>query len=191
MSASTLVVMGVRSSLSSPRAQRRLLWLGSAVVVVGVALGLVFAVGDTGTKTNEVISDEPAVVVNGGPKAPLPRAARRVAGEFILTTVTRKDLARGWQLAHPSLREGMTKQQWLTGDIPIVPYPVSSTATAPMSVEESYKDHALMRVALSPEKGSSVKPQLFFIGVRKFHGQWRVDYWGPYATVPIPSSSAS
>jgi hypothetical protein len=183
--------MSVRSSLSSPRAQRRLLWLGGSAVAVAVAVGLVAVVGDTGTNTTEVISDEPAVVVNGGPKAPLPREARRVAGEFILTTVTRKNLARGWEIAHPALREGMTKQEWLKGDIPIVPYPVSSTATVPMSVEESYKDHAIMRVALSPEKGVSVKPQLFFIGVRKFHGQWRVDYWGPYATVPIPSSSAS
>jgi hypothetical protein len=183
--------MSLRSSLTSPRTQRRLLWLGSAVIVVGVAAGLVFVIGDSGTKTKEVVSDEPAVVVDGGPKAPLPREARKVAGEFILTTVTRKNLARGWELTHPTLKEGMTKREWLTGDIPIVPYPVSPTDTAPMSVEESFKDHAIMRVALSPEKGSTVKPQLFFIGVRKFHGQWRVDYWGPYATVPVPSASAS
>ena len=184
--------MSVRSSLSSPRAQRRLLWIGSAVVAIGVALGLVLVVGDTGSKEQEAVSDEPAVVVNSGPKAPLPREARKVAGEFILTTVTRKDLARGWSLAHPALREGLTKQQWLSGDIPVVPYPVSSTDPAPMSVEESYKNSAVMRVALSPEKGAAgVKPQMFFIGVRKFHGHWLVDYWGPYSTVPIPSSSAS
>lgn len=183
--------MGIRSTLSSPRAQRRLLWLGSAVVAVGVALGLVFVVGDTGAKTEEVVSKEPAVVVNEGPKAPLPREARRVAGEFILTTVTRKDLARGWELTHPAFREGLTKKQWLSGDIPVVPYPVSSTEPAPMSVEESYANSAVMRVSLAPEKGSSVKPQLFFIGVRKFDGQWKVDYWGPYSTVPVPSSSAS
>jgi hypothetical protein len=183
--------MSLRSSLTSARAQRRLLWIGSAVVAVAVAAGLVLALGTTTNTTADVVSDEPAVIVNGGAKAPLPRAARKVAGEFILTTVTRKDLARGWEITHPSLREGMTKQEWLKGDIPIVPYPVSTTDTAPMSVEESYKDHAIMRVALSAEKGTNVKPQLFFIGVRKFHGQWRVDYWGPYATVPVPSASAS
>ncbi len=74
--------MSLRSSLSSPRTQRRLLWVGSAVIVVGVAAGLVFVIGDTGTKTKEVVSDEPAVVVGGGAKAPLPRDARRVAGEY-------------------------------------------------------------------------------------------------------------
>jgi hypothetical protein len=183
--------MSFRSSLSSARTQRRLLWVGSAVVAVAVAAGLVVALGTTTNTTPDVVSDEPAVIVDGGAKAPLPRAARKVAGEFILTTVTRKDLARGWEITHPSLREGMTRQEWLSGNIPIVPYPVSSTDSAPMSVEESFADHAIMRVALSPEKGATVKPQLFFIGVRKFHGQWRVDYWGPYATVPVPSSSAS
>ena len=30
---------------------------------------------------------------------------------------------------------------------------------------------------------------IFFIGVRKFQGQWLVDYWGPYSTVPVPSSN--
>jgi hypothetical protein len=183
--------MSLRSTLSTPRAQRRLLWIGSILVAVAVAVGLVVAVGDTGTKTPEVISDEPAIVANDGPKAPLPREARKVAGEFILTAVTRRNLERGWQLSHPSLREGISKQEWLSGNIPIVPYPVSSSEPAPMSVEESYAESAIMRVSLAPEKGSEVKPQIFFIGVRKLKGQWLVDYWGPYATVPVPSSSAS
>ncbi len=60
-----------------------------------------------------------------------------------------------------------------------------------MSVEESYANAAIMRVALAPESGSNVKPQIFFIGVRKVQGKWLVDYWGPYATVPVPSASAS
>lgn len=183
--------MSLRSSLSSPRAQRRLLWVGSIAVAAAVATGLVVLVGDTGTSAPEVISNEPAVVSNEGPKAPLPREARVVAGEFILTAVKRKNLERGWELTHPTLREGLTKKQWLTGDIPVVPYPVSSTEPAPMSVEESYANSAIMRVALAPEKGSDVKPQIFFIGVRKFKGDWLVDYWGPYSTVPVPSSSAS
>ena len=181
--------MSVRSTLSSPKAQRRLLWIGSFVVAVGVAIAVVVIVGDTGTARPEVIEQEPAVIVNEGPKAPLPREARKVAGEFILTAVNRKNLERGWQLTHPTLREGLTKKEWLTGNIPVVPYPVSATDPAPMSVEESYANSAIMRVALAPEKGSDVKPQIFFIGVRKFQGQWLVDYWGPYSTVPVPSSN--
>ena len=181
--------MSFRSTMSSPKATRRLLWIGSVVIAVAVAAAVVVLVGDTGTARPEVIEQEPAILSQEGPKAPLPREARKVAGEFILTAVNRKNLERGWQLTHPLLREGMTKQEWLTGNIPIVPYPVSSTDPAPMSVEESYADSAIMRVALAPEKGSDVKPQIFFIGVRKFQGHWLVDYWGPYATVPIPSNN--
>lgn len=166
-----------------------MLWIGSIVLAVAVAVGVVVLVGDTGTARPEVIEQEPAIVSQEGPKAPLPREARRVAGEFILTAVNRKDLERGWQLTHPTLREGITKKEWLTGNIPVVPYPVSDTEAAPMSVEESYAESAVMRVALAPEKGSDVKPQIFFIGVRKFNGTWLVDYWGPYATVPIPSNN--
>jgi hypothetical protein len=181
--------MSFRSTMSSPRAQRRMLWIGSIVIVVGVAAAVVVLVGDTGTARPEVIEQEPAIVSQEGPKAPLPPEARKVAGEFILTAVTRKDLARSWDLTHPTLREGLTKKEWLTGDIPVVPYPVSSTDPAPMSVEESYANSAIMRVALAPEKGSDVKPQIFFIGVRKLKGHWLVDYWGPYSTVPVPSSN--
>jgi hypothetical protein len=181
--------MSFRSTMSSPKAQRRLLWIGSAVIVVAVAAAVVVLVGDTGTARPEVIEQAPAVISQEGPKAPLPREARKVAGEFILTAVNRKNLARSWELTHPILREGLTKKEWLTGNIPVVPYPVSSTEPAPMSVEESYENSAIMRVALAPEKGSDVKPQIFFIGVRKFKGQWLVDYWGPYATVPVPSAN--
>src|SRR5262245_19594486 len=130
--------MSFRSTMSSPKAQRRLLWVGSVVIAVGVAVAVVILVGDTGTARPEVIEQEPAIVSQEGPKAPLPKEARKVAGEFILTAVNRKNLARSWDITHPTLREGLTKKEWLTGNIPVVPYPVSSTDPAPMSVEESY-----------------------------------------------------
>ena len=43
--------------------------------------------------------------------------------EFVRTAVRRNDLAASWHLIHPNLKQGMTKEQWLTGDIPVVPFP--------------------------------------------------------------------
>lgn len=179
----------------SPRTQRRLLWIGLPALAAAVALGIVIGIGDTGAKVPDQLSNEPAVVIQQEKKAPLEAGARKVAGEFILTAVARRNLGRSWELTHPNLREGYTRKQWLTGDIPIVPYPVSSTEAAPLSVEESYENSAVMRVALAPERGSDVKPQIFWIGVRavgKGAGRhWLVDYWAPYSTVGVPSNSAS
>lgn len=187
--------MSLQDRLRSPKTQRRLLWVGLPALAAVVAVAIVIGIGDTGTKVPDVMSNEPAVVIEQEKKAPLEPGARKVAGEFILTAVARRDLGRSWELTHPKLREGYTRAQWLTGEIPIVPYPVSRTEPAPLSVEESYENSAVMRVALAPERGSDVKPQIFWIGVRavgegkKRH--WLVDYWAPYSTVGVPSNSAS
>jgi hypothetical protein len=187
--------MSLRESLRSPRTQRRLLWIGMAVLTVGVAGGIVIGVGDTGRKIDDPLTNEPAVVPVQQKKAPLEAGARKVAAEFVLTAVARRDLGRSWELTHPTLRDGYTKAQWLTGEIPVVPFPVSRTEPSPMSIEESYENSAVMRVALSPAKGSGVKSQIFWIGVRAVgkgsDRRWLVDYWAPYSTIPVPSASAS
>jgi hypothetical protein len=187
--------MSLRESLRSPRTQRRLLWIGLPVLAFGVAGAIVLGIGDTGSKVEDRLTNEPAVVPVQEKKAPLASAARKAAGEFILTAVARRNLGRSWELTHPTLREGFTRAQWLTGDIPIVPYPVSRTEPSPMSVEESHENSAVMRVALAPEKGSEVKSQIFWIGVRAVgkgaDRRWLVDYWAPYTTIPVPSANAS
>lgn len=187
--------MSLGESLRSPRTQRRLLWIGMPVLALGVAGAIVAGIGDTGRKVDDSLTNEPAVVPVKEKKAPLAPAARKAAGEFILTAVARRDLGRSWELTHPTLRAGLTKAQWLTGDIPVVPYPVSRTEPSPMSVEESHENFAVMRVALAPEKGSGVKSQIFWIGVRAVgegsNRRWLVDYWAPYTTIPVPSANAS
>ena len=71
-------------------------------------------------------------------QVPLDAAARKVAGRFILTAVARQNLAESYALAHPELRQGMSKREWLTGNIPVVYYPAKQIETATFKVDESY-----------------------------------------------------
>jgi hypothetical protein len=160
----------------SPRVQRALPWAAGLMLVAGVVAFLVTYLGNTGTSRETAITKEPAQTFKTPPKVPLSKEARRVAGLFINTAVARKDLGKSWPLVHPTLKEGMTKAEWLTGTIPVVPYP--SVGQARFKVDYSYPKYALIEVALLP-KSSKVKPQVFFLEMKNLKGHWLVSSWAP------------
>jgi hypothetical protein len=177
--------------VSSRRFKVFLPWVSAAILLAGIGsiLGVFFS--NTAHKL-QVAPTGPPVHFKPKPKAvPLPTAARHVAGEFILTAVARKHLAQSYNLAHPILRAGFTRKQWLTGSIPVVPYPVVSTAS--FKVDYSYPDQAQIELYLIAKKGSNVKPQQFLMGLRMYgkgsHRHWTVDLWQPLygPHVPIPT----
>ena len=96
----------------------------------------------------------------------VPKEARQVAGEFILAAAGREDLEKAWGLTHPTLRQGMTKKEWLTGNIPVTYYPSTSIDQASFDVSELSPDSVYLKVLLVPKKGADVKPQVFEIGLR-------------------------
>jgi hypothetical protein len=185
-----------RAAISSPdrsRLQRWLPWIAGVVLVAGIAGVLIRFVGNTANTNVPQVSNRPAVVPKHDKTVKLSAAARQVAGQFILTAVTRKDLARAWTLTAPALHEDLTYKQWLTGNIPVIPYP-ADVNLAPMKIDYSYADRALVEVFLLPKQGSKVKPALFLLGVHRFgtgaKAHWLVDYWAPRATPSIPLSSS-
>lgn len=169
------------------RAQRRLTVITGLVLVAGVVAFTVASVGDTGTSQETPLSNEPAQVFTPRKQVPLAEEARRVAGRFILTAVARENLADSYDLAHPELRQGLSRKEWLTGNIPVVYYPAKAIETATFKVDESYPDEAILEVALLPNT-ANVKPQIFFIGLKKAGNRWRVNYWVPRAAPAVPSA---
>ena len=115
----------------------------------------------------ERISNVPAQQPERQVKAPLPQEARNVAMRFIQTAVARKNLDEAWTLVGPNLRGGLTQEEWLTGDNPVVPFPIEQLEVAPYKVDESFEESALIEVALLPNKGSGVRAQVFFLGLKK------------------------
>jgi hypothetical protein len=172
----------------SARLQRRLSLLAALILTAGVVAFSVTYVGGTGTSQERPLSNEPAQVFTPRTQVPLDKEARKVAGRFILTAVARENLGESYDLAHPELRQGMTKREWLTGNIPVVYYPAQAIETATFKVDESYPDEAILEVALLPKDSSKVKPQIFFIGLKKAGKTWQVSYWVPRAAPAVPNA---
>jgi hypothetical protein len=177
--------------VSSPRFQRRLLWIGGTVLVAGVVAVIVTTVW-TSPKA------EPPPAAAGGKvqvptrekTVPLDPAAQKVGERFIETAVERKNLAESWTLAAPALRSNFTLSRWKSGNIPVVPYPADVSHGARVKIEYSHKDSVLLLILLEPKAGDRTKPQLFHLGLHAFgtgkNRHWLVDYWSPFGVPKIP-----
>src|SRR5690349_2177963 len=124
------------TTLQSPRFQRRLFAVALIVLAAGVIAFVSVKVGNRGD----------AKPVDRSPNAPkstkLNPQATRVAQEFILTAVARKNLRRAYDLAGPHIKQGQTLKEWMTGNIAVIPYPVAQLDIAPMKVDYSYPTEA-------------------------------------------------
>ena len=173
----------------SARIRRRIAYgVVGALVPVGIAVVLVL--GPNKNAPPQHISSMPAQVTPPQVKAPLTQEARRVAMRFIQTAVAREHLHEAWTLVGPNLRGGMTKEQWVTGENPVVPYPIDKLEVAPYKVDESYETSALLEVALLPRKGAGVRAQVFFLELKRLgtgkNARWVVDNWVPRASAVVP-----
>jgi hypothetical protein len=99
---------------------------------------------------------------------------------FISASVARHHPERSWSVVAPVLRQGLTKQQWSTGNIPVVPYPAVGVDLLRL---ESLRDQkALVEVFLEPARGSHLVRKTFHIELRRRPGtphQWMVSSWVP------------
>jgi hypothetical protein len=174
---------------------RYAIWAVSiAIFAAGVSAAVVRFTSHSGA-VKQTYSPKPPVDVSKVPKAvKLDKAARLVAGRFILTAVARKNLREAYTLAGPEIRQGQSLKQWLTGNIAVVPYPVADIKFAPFKIDYSYPNHALLEIALLPTtkaQARGVKPQIFFVDMKKLHGKWLVDGWMPRASPVVPNDSGA
>ncbi|HSP71284.1 MAG TPA: hypothetical protein VLN26_02885 [Gaiellaceae bacterium] len=181
------------AKLSSPRFQQRVLWISVAVLVVGVLAFVGTRFTNTAESTQAPLNTNvPAKDVSKNPKTiKLDPAARQVAKKFILTAVARENLKQAYALAGPQIRQGQSLKSWMTGNIAVVPYPVSDLDFAPMKIDYSYPKEAMIEVALLPKQGTKAKGQLFAMTLNKIHGKWVVNSWVPKSTPPVPCSASS
>jgi hypothetical protein len=80
------------------------------------------------------------------------------AANFVTHAVARREVEEAYDLAAPSLRGGMTRAQWRSGTIPVVPFPVEQ---ARWRLEFSDEDVVGLQVLLLPTAASGLKPELF------------------------------
>jgi hypothetical protein len=183
--------------LTSPRFVRRVSWVAAFIFVAGVIAFTIAWFGDSGETlddTRESAAPAAAPAEQGqGRAVPVSPDARRVAGQFILWAVSTgrnpEDLAKAWNILHPTLKDecACSRREWLTGNIPIQPYPIDALDSASFSIDESFENRVVLQVALLPKEGSDIESQIFYIGLKKNQqGRWLVDYWAPRAIIEVP-----
>lgn len=183
------IVPAARNLLGSPRRRKQLVWTGlGTLAAVGAGLVLAFAPNTNAPPSH--LSNTPASVPETLVEAPLSTAARRVAIRFIQTAVARENLGEAWTLVGPNLRGGLSRAEWVTGNNPVVPYPIERLEVAPYKVDASYTRSALIEVALLPRKNAGVRAQVFFLELKKLgtgkESRWVVDNWVPRASTVVP-----
>jgi hypothetical protein len=136
-------------------------------------------------------------IVPGGPSQvqrdygspiPLPKAATSTARSFIMGAVLRKDLAAAWADSIGSVHGSLSRAQWLTGNIPVSPFPANAYGGTRYKIEHSREKSVLLLVSIGSIK-ADVRFQEFFIELVPRAGTWKVDYFGPRGTnPPVPAS---
>lgn len=199
--------MALSERFGSPRFVRRVTMAAALVLVAGIVAFTIAFFGNTAEDESTPVraaagqaaaqpgaADAPAVQR----AVPLDAKARTVAGKFILSAVTREDMAQAWTLTDPTseIRQcgerPCTYKEWLSGNVPIQVFPASELDDATFAINESLPGSAVLEVALLPRDGSKLKGQFFFIGLKKVgtgkSARWLVTYWAPRAINPVPEA---
>lgn len=181
--------------LASPRRRRRLAWSGGVLTVLGglVAVALLYPGVE---REPERISNELAVVPATPKNVPLTKEARAAtiatANRFLRTAVARERPIEAWDLVHPTLREGISKRAWASGEIPVVPYPVES---AIYRLDYSRQNLVGWKVSVYPKKGADLQPMTFYLDVTLSGAgperRWRVSNWSPASMLASTAGGAS
>jgi hypothetical protein len=167
--------------------RRRLGWVATTLGFVGVVgLLIVLLPGRPDSGGGQL--------VEGGylppePEVPVRRRNRDllapidVARYFIITAVTRKNVAASWDVMSSTFpgKSEFTKEEWAKAKaLPVVPF---DAERAKWRLDYSFENEVGLKVALFPPKGSEERAAVFDVDmVRRGHGKnrrWLVDYFAP------------
>lgn len=172
--------------LSSYRFRRRLLWVSVwlAFVLSAVVVSVFFW---NTASSKETFSDEPAQLFVPPKKIALTGRDRAaivdVARVFVETAVARESPERAYELVGPMLKGGLSREQWKSGNIPVVFYPVDG---ARWKVEYATDVEVGLTVLLFPKPGVNLRPTVFNMALapRQGHGGWLITAWSPRGGAP-------
>src|SRR3954447_10543192 len=170
--------------LASPRARRRLLWVGSFLVVAVVAAAAVVAL-PKGHQAKEVF--RPGAWIPSTPKdAPMTRARRltvdRIFDTFVPAAVERKDPLRALPLVTSAFRSGTSGQEWSRGELPVFPYDTRNRSFHTWTLNYSYPREMSVELLLHPAPKETLGSIAFTAVLKETKGRWLVDSFVPAAT---------
>jgi hypothetical protein len=194
----------VRTYLSSYRRRRRLAWIGAGLTVA-VAIGVLIALIPSPRPKRaeeELQPGAPQVYKPPKPVRLTPRIRRQLDStidEFVRTAVLRRDLERSWELASPALRIGVTRRQWLSGDLPVYPF-AADPAKTEWDLDYADQEEVALNVTLVPRHGAEDAAEVFGVSLspvgRGARRHWLIGSWYPRGEIsqpppPAPPAAAS
>ena len=195
----------LQNTLSSPRFNRLILWFSAGVLALGVALVVNNLAGGTdrashspekGFKPELPVKESPLKNAQGvrvRSFEQLDPQMRSTIRTFLDTAVTRRDLARSWDVIAPSMKSGYTLAEWKNGGgrdgLPVIPYPIDNVDTATYNLFSATDHEVLIDVGVSA-KNKSQRARRFRLGMIPVKNgtqqKWLVDYWMPLWTPLLP-----
>src|SRR5258708_40286415 len=122
----------------------RMLWgsIAGAALLIVVLLLVFFR--NTGHSTATPINEHEQAKVYHPPKTVKATAKQKAAAvstlsRFVRSAVIRRDLASSWSLATAHMREGTSRADWLSGNLPVVPYPADGFRTVGFTLTYQYQ----------------------------------------------------
>ena len=142
---------------------------------------------NTGHKEAKFTRGKPQVVHEEPRATPLSKADRassqRVVDAFVNAAVLRLHLGRSYDLVTGEMRQGMSRHQWKTEDIPVVPFPLRDFVLAKSKLDYSHGNVARYKVLMYARPEGPTPSGVFSIELhalrRGGQRQWLVDYWEP------------
>jgi len=187
-------VTALSTTLSSHRFTRRLFLCSVLVLLAGVIAVLVTVFGNTSPNTAPSPNPSPAPparVAKPQPSVALAAEAKHVAGTFIQTAVVRKNLAEAWKISGPGIRQGLTRSQFLSGNIAVVPIVEPIVGATIFKTDYSHPTAAQVEVAVlvKPAGAKQGQVKLFYAGLRRLGrgaaAHWVVNSWAPWVPLAV------
>jgi len=199
-----------QTALSSARFNRLLMWGSGIVLFAGVAVLLMSLV--KGNDTTQVGPDKgfhPQLPAKSSPLQnkqgvtitkyeELDPEVRSTIKTFLATVVSGKNLDKSWSVIAPSMRRGYTLKSWSNGGkaqggLPVIPYPIADVSSSKYYLDYASTQEILLEVGVSAPDKANTRPASFQLGlapvaVGKNKKVWRVDYWMPRWTPPLPTN---
>jgi hypothetical protein len=114
-------------------------------------------------------------------------AIRSVLNEYIPAMLQRQDVRRGWELSGPQIRGSSTLQEWLTGGVPVYPFPARGDAVKTWTTTYVTPGDIGLDLLIQPRKGAKKLAIAWRVEMTKIRGAWKVNAFYPEATFDMQS----
>jgi hypothetical protein len=113
-------------------------------------------------------------------------AALSALSRFVRSAVIRQHLAASWPLATAHMKEGTSRADWLSGNLPVVPYPAVAFRTAGFTLKYQYEGILGYDVLVLPKEtkaGQLAGQQVYACELHDVRSHWLVDECYPRKTL--------